>query len=136
MAILYQKITIVRYNKPIKNDINEELQWVGNSLGLFNLRDKDKSCFRIFIELLKTAKESKRISSDEMAHKLDLSRGTVVHHINKMIEAGIIIREGNKYILRNDSLQSLVDQIESDAKQACKELRAVAKEIDERIGLK
>lgn len=136
MAILYQKITIVRYNKPIKNDINEDLQWVGNSLGLFNLRDKDKSCFRIFIELLKTAKENKKISSDEIAHKLDLSRGTVVHHINKMIEAGIILREGNRYILRNDSLQSLVDQIESDAKQACKELRDVAKEIDERIGLK
>ena len=53
MAIIRQRITIINVRKPALRTINDELQWLGSSLGLFNLRDKDKSCFRIFIELLK-----------------------------------------------------------------------------------
>ena len=48
------KITIIRIRKPAQSNINKELQWLGSSLGLFGLRDKDKSCFRIFIELIKS----------------------------------------------------------------------------------
>ena len=56
MALIQQRITIIRMRRPETPSLNEELQWFGSSLGLFNLRDKDKSCFRIFIELLKATK--------------------------------------------------------------------------------
>ncbi|MFW6449793.1 MAG: hypothetical protein ACOCZ6_01955 [Nanoarchaeota archaeon] len=61
-------ITIIRLKKPRSNEINEELQWLGASLGLFNLRDKDKSCFRIFIELIKNARiRDEPLTSDQIA---------------------------------------------------------------------
>ena len=41
MVNLYPKITIIKIRKPARNELNEELQWVGASLGLFNLRDKE-----------------------------------------------------------------------------------------------
>ena len=64
MAIIHsKKITIVKINRPAERDINKELQWLGYSLGLFNLRDKDKSCYRIFLELLKSAKKEAGLSS-------------------------------------------------------------------------
>jgi len=56
MAYIRQKITIISMNRPAQKNINQELQWFGSSLGLFNLRDKDKSTFRVFIELLKATK--------------------------------------------------------------------------------
>ena len=130
MIIRQRKLTIVKISRPPQN-INEELQWFGNSLDLFNLRDKDKSCFRIFIELLKATKAQIPISSDEIAMKLNLSRGTVVHHLNKLIESGMVIIVKNKYILRGSNLQELVDEIESDATRTLEELKRVAKEIDE-----
>mgnify|MGYP001593679971 CR=1 FL=1 len=135
MAYIRQRITIVNIRKPIEHNINHELQWFGSSLGLFNMRDKDKSCFRVFIELVKSAKAKETLSSDVLAARLALSRGTIVHHINKLIEAGLVVHECNKYILRVDNLKSLVDEVERDIKRACEDLKEVAKEIDSRLGL-
>jgi len=133
--MIHQKITIIRYRKPHSDDINRELQWFGNALGLFSLRDKDKSCFRIFITLLKGAKVRHAFTSDELAAYLNLSRGTVVHHLNKLMEAGIVIHSGNKYILRVDTLSMLVDEIRKDAQRSLNDLQEVAASIDHALGL-
>lgn len=134
--MLFQhKITIVRLKRPNRTNINQELQWLGTSLGLFSLRDKDKSCFRLFIELLKAAKKRESLSSDDLAFRLDLTRGTIVHHLNKLIEAGIVIKEHNKYILRVDSLSQLIDEIRKDVKRTIDDLENIAKEIDETLGI-
>lgn len=130
MRYTYQRITIIKNQKPEVNDINIDLQWFGASLGLFNLRDKDKSMFRIFLELLKTTKARKQITSDEIAVKLKLSRGTVIHHMNKLMEAGIVIANRDGYILREDNLELLISEIERDLKKTCNDLKMIAKDID------
>lgn len=135
MVFIRQKITIVNIRKPSQHNLNQELQWLGTSLGLFNLRDKDKSTFRVFIELLKSTKGDKPLTSDELSARLDLSRGTIIHHINKLMESGLVIHERNKYILRVENLKSLIEEVEKDIKRACDDLKEVAKEIDERLGL-
>ncbi|MBS3096177.1 winged helix-turn-helix transcriptional regulator [Candidatus Woesearchaeota archaeon] len=135
MVFIRQRITIVNIRKPAERNVNQELQWLGSSLGLFNLRDKDKSTFRVFIELLKSAKKHETLTSDELAARLDLSRGTIIHHINKLIEHGLVIHEGNRYILRVDNLKNLIEELEKDLRRACDDLKDVAKEIDERLGL-
>jgi len=134
MRVTHQKITIINVRKPARN-LNNELQWFGNSLGLFNLRDKDKSCFRVFIELLKAAKHDKPLTSDELAIKLGLSRGTVIHHINKLMESGIVIHQDKRYMLRVNNLEVLVDEIKKDADRTFDDLGRVAKEIDHFLGL-
>lgn len=133
--IIQRRITIVQIRKPVKHELNEELQWFGNSLGLFSQRDKDRSCFRIFIELLKTTKQNYPVSSDELAYKTDLSRGTVIHHINKMIEAGLVVTEKNRYILRVDNLEAVVEELQKDLVRACDDLRRIAQEIDQEMGM-
>ena len=135
MVYIRQRITIVNIRKPAEHNVNQELQWFGSSLGLFNLRDKDKSTFRVFIELLKSAKAKHTLTSDELALRLALSRGTIIHHINKLMESGIVIHEGNKYTLRVENLKSLIEEVEKDIKRACDDLKEVAKEIDNRLGL-
>ena len=133
MVNLYPKITIIKIRRPARNEINEELQWIGASLGLFNLRDKDRSCFRIFVELLKSSKIGKGLSSDEIAFKSGLSRGTVIHHINKLIESGLVIVEERKYVLREAKLEPLIDEVEKDVIRSLDGLRAIAKDIDKKL---
>ena len=135
MMYIHQRITIVRHSKPLKKNINEDLQWFGSSLGLFNLRDRNSSCFRIFIELVKSSRKKKLLSSDELAYKTGLSRGTIIHHLNKLIGSGIVVNEKNKYILRVDNLKVLVDEIEKDINRTCSDLKDIAKNIDEELGL-
>lgn len=136
MVTRIQRITIIRTKRPQLTSVNDELQWFGGSLGLFNLRDKDRSCFRIFIELVKAGQSQDIISSDELAARLALTRGTVVHHLNKLLEAGIIINNRNRYELRVNSLRALVQELENDMKKMYSELYPIAEELDEKLGLK
>src|SRR3989338_2693408 len=129
-----KRIILINIKKQPTDNINQELQWMGTSLGLFNLRDRNSSCFRIFITLIKKAKKNEAISSDYIAEKLNLSRGTVVHHLTKLMEAGIVVREREGYVLRESSLQSLVRDLRQDVETMLSELRDVAQKIDEQLG--
>jgi predicted transcriptional regulator len=133
MRFVSQRITIINIRRPVEKTINQELQWLGTSLGLFNLRDKDKSMFRVFIELVKAAKLKKTLTSDQIAADLNLTRGTVIHHINKLIEAGIVVHEGNTYALRLDNLSDLIEELEKDIQRTLNDLKTVAKNIDSRL---
>ncbi|HHE36569.1 MAG TPA: transcriptional regulator [Candidatus Woesearchaeota archaeon] len=132
----FTRITIIRSSRPEKTDINKELQWFGGTLGLFSLRDKDKSCFRIFIILLQGLKQDKKLTSNEIALRTGLTRGTVVHHLNKLMSSGIVVSEHNKYSLRMDNLEKIVEHIKRDADEAWERLREVARDIDEKLGLR
>jgi len=128
-----RKITIIKYRLPKQDNVNLQLQWLGDSLGLFGSRDKDKSCFRLFIELLKGAKKGKGLTSDELAMHLSLSRGTIVHHLHKLENSGIVVYEDNVYLLRVDSLKQLVKEIEKDTLNTLIALKKIASEIDKRL---
>lgn len=131
--MIQQRITIIKIRRPVTENLNEELQWFGTSLGLFNLRDKDKSCFRIFIELLKATKNNKSISSDDLAERLGLSRGTVIHHVNKLMETGLVVHEGKGYMLRVNNLSALIEELEEDINRTCSSLKRIAQEIDDKM---
>jgi len=135
MALIRQRITIVQTRKPQKITVNDELRWLGESLGLFGERDRDKSCYRLFLELIKAAKQQQLTSSDELSERLGLSRGTVVHHLIKLRQAGLVLVDGKKYVLRADNLEVLVEDIKRDVERACDEMKQAAKEIDEMLGL-
>jgi predicted transcriptional regulator len=134
--MIIRRITIIKTKQPDFESVNDALQWIGGSLGLFNLRDKDRSCFRIFIEILKASKSQDMISSDDLADRLSLSRGTVVHHLNKLLESGIIINNRNRYELRVSSLTALVSELERDAQKLFEEMRLVAQQVDEQLGFR
>ena len=135
MAV-FQRIIIVRASRVTKSaGVNDEIMWLGNSLGLFSLRDKDSSCYRVFIELLKSSKAHKPLSSDEIAYSLGLSRGTVMHHMNRLMDTGIVITDRSKYMLRVENLEVLVNELERDINRAFQDIKSIAKRIDREMGL-
>jgi len=129
-----KRVTIIKVRRTNEGDVNRDLQWLGNSLGLFNIRDKDSSCFRIFITLVRRSKQNQPLSSDQIADKLHLTRGTVVHHLTKLMNSGIVIREKEGYLLRERNLHHVVQDIRRDMESMLSELDEVAKDIDDRLG--
>ena len=129
------RITIVSSERPEQDNLNDELLWLGGSLGLFGLRDKDKSCFRVFLELIKNARSGKQCSSDEIAANLGLSRGTVVHHINKLMDSGIVVVSNNRYYLKMNSLERLVEEVRRDVDRQLGILKEIAIDIDRKLEL-
>lgn len=132
----FKKITIIKISSQKDNTLNDRLQFLGSSIGLFNQRDKDRSCFRIFIELLKAGKNNESLSSDEIAFRLDLSRGTVIHHIHNLEDAGIVISTKGKYHLKVTCMEELVNEIEKDINSTLRDLKHISKKIDEELELK
>lgn len=131
----FHKITIIKLERPDEKDLNKDLQNFSNSLGLFNDRDKEKSCFRVFIELIKATRRGRGISSDYIAERANLSRGTVVHHLNKLIDAGIIIPYKGKYMLRVRNLKALVKEVRQDLIDNFKALEEMAQDLDDELKL-
>ena len=131
-----RKIMIISTNPPEEGTVNERLQWLGGSLGLFSARDKDRSCFRVFIELLREAKDNDGLSSDEIAERLSLARGTVVHHLHKLEESGLVENSQGKYYLSKNNLEDTVKEINENINVILDELINHAKQLDKFLGLK
>lgn len=125
-----QEITLIGVKKEHQKDINKQLQWLAKSLGLFGERDKDKSCFRVFISLLKYSSTEKPLSSDQLASLTNLTRGTVVHHLHRLENAGLIIREKRGYLPRETSISKIIYQIRKDILALFRDLEKTAQRID------
>jgi len=136
----FTRITIIRIRKPDieqnkEHSVNSELQFLGESLGLFNERDKDKSCFRIFIVMLKALKNGHHLTSDEIAERTNLTRGTVIHHLTRLMESGIVVSQKNYYMLAVDNMEELVDLVKSNLVKTFDNLKPVARSIDKKLEL-
>jgi predicted transcriptional regulator len=128
-----RRITLVRINNNVNDSVNILIQEFGRSLGLFTQRDKESSCFRIFIDLLKSHED--KISSQELAFRSGLTRGTVVHHLNRLIEEGLVVVEKNRYFLCADNLKNLVANIERDSNRIIANMKKIAEKVDEELGI-
>ena len=129
------RLTIIKLRKPAEKEINSDLQWLSESLGLFGERDKEKSCFRVFLELIKARRRKKALSTDELALRSNLTRATVIHHLHRLQESGLIVAYENKYLLRVDNLEDLMLEIKKDLVRTFEDLQNIAKDLDEELGL-
>jgi|SRR3989344_2951269 len=126
-------ITIKKLKKPKSSDLNQDIQIISQSFGLFSKRDKEKSCFRVFVEILKN---KQGLSAEDITLNTHLTRATVIHHLNFLVKAGLIIKKGHKYYLRGDSLEGLIVEINKDMNKNFEELNQIAKRIDNELTLK
>ncbi|HYD03977.1 MAG TPA: helix-turn-helix domain-containing protein [Alphaproteobacteria bacterium] len=131
----FTRITIIKIKKPNQDHINEELQFLGESLGLFSERDKDKSCFRIFITLVKSLKAGQKLTSDEIAEHNNLTRGTVIHHLNRLMESGIVVSQKGYYMLAVDTMEELVELVKNNLVKTFDNLKTIARNVDKKLDL-
>jgi DNA-binding MarR family transcriptional regulator len=89
----------------------------------------------VFITLFHAVNDDGALRSDDIADRTKLSRGTVVHHLNKLRDRNIVARANNEYFLRVDSLATLTEEIRNDVNDALDDIEAVAKRIDDQLGL-
>lgn len=130
-----RQIIIKKIRSPAPGTLDEDIDFLCKSLGYFSKRDKQDTAGKIFRELVKDACEPDQcLTSDELAEKLNLTRGAIVHHLNNFIAAGIIIKEHNKYRLRSASLQKSLEEIRKDIERIMDQMIKIAIEIDEKLG--
>jgi predicted transcriptional regulator len=128
-------ITVKRIRSPAPGSINDDIDYICKSLGYFSQRDKQETAGKIFRLLVtECCSDSEGLSSDDIAERLKLSRGSIIHHLNSFITTGIAIKEQNRYRLRSSSLQKCIDEIKEDINRILKQMTKIATEIDVKLG--
>ncbi|MBU0497528.1 MAG: hypothetical protein KKC68_05355, partial [Candidatus Thermoplasmatota archaeon] len=129
------EIIIRRVRFPAPGSIDEDIDFICRSFGYFSQRDKQDTAGRIFRLLVKDASnEALGLTSDEIAHELNLTRGAIVYHLNNFITSGLVLREKNRYRLRSHSLKRSIEEIQQDVNQMIDHMLRIAMDIDDQLG--
>ncbi len=130
-----KEILIKSMKYPENEDIEKDIEWFCESLGILGERDKNKTAVKIFKILVNETRNRGFTTVEKISRSADISRTAAVHHIERLKNAGIVIKEGNRLELRSHSLQRMVDEIELDIERILKSIRDIAEEIDSELNL-
>ena len=135
MAKVLKQFTIRKLREPVEKQLDKDIEWVCNSLGFVGSRDQDKTAYKILKALIKSAKEGKGLTSEELTKKVEPTIGSVIYHLKKLIKAGLVIKIESAYELRMKSLMSTIEEIEKEVTLALADIKDIALDVDNKIGL-
>lgn len=127
------KIKTVR--KPRKPDIEEDIDWICRSLGIFEPRDKKKTASKVFRIIIKATKKDEPVSSTEIADRVGVTRGAVINHLHKMMNSGLVVKRDRGYVLRAHNMFDTIGEIEEDIERMIRRMKRICDDIDKKVGL-
>jgi len=130
-----KQFIIRKLREPTEKQIDKDIEWVCNSFGFITPRDQDKTAFRILKALVKSAKESKGLTSEELTELVEPTIGSVIYHLKRLMKAGLVVKLDSTYELRMKSLLATIEEIEKEISMTLADIKKVAEDIDNKVGL-
>jgi predicted transcriptional regulator len=135
MSKALKQFTIRQLKETTEKQLDKDIEWVCNSLGFITSRDHGRTAFKILKALVKSAEQGKGMTSEELAKIVEPSIGSVIYHLKKLMKAGLVVKLDSTYELRMNSLLTTIDEIEKDISSTFINIKKIATEIDNKIGL-
>jgi len=135
MVKVLKQYIVRKLREPTEKIVDKDIEWICNSLGFVSPRDQDKTAFKILKALIKSAKQGKGLTSEELTEKVEPTIGSVIYHLNKLMKAGLVVKLDSAYELRMKSLLSTMEEIEKDIITTIKDLKSIAEDVDNKVGL-
>jgi len=85
--------------------------------------------------IVEAARLNEGLTSDELAEKHQLSRGTVIHRLNKLTKSGLVIHHESQYKLRGRNLKDTIEEAQRYINRIFEDLEKVSETIDEALAL-
>jgi len=135
VAQALSQFTVKKLREPVEKQLDEDIEWVCNSLGFLTLRDQDKTASRILNALIQSAGEGKGLTSEELTQRVEPTIGSVIYHLKKLMKAGLVVKLNSTYELRMNSFFKTIDEIEREIVSILRDIKKIAKDIDNAVGL-
>ncbi len=119
-----------------EKDSVEDLRWICHALSLVTPRDRSETVVSVVQTILSATREGKGLPSDKIAERVGITRGTVIHHIKRLIRAGLVVQKGHHYELREFSLERTIERIKEDVCRFVDDIREIGMSIDKSYQLK
>jgi len=121
-------VRISYIERPYSDDFERYVGWLCDSLGLCT--HECDSAREILLEIIKS---KKGLTSTELSGRLSKSRGAVINQLNKLIESGLIVKNGRLYRLRASTMERTIEELFEDIERAFIRFMKIAEEIDKEL---
>ncbi len=135
MAKPLRQFTVNKLREPVENKLSHDIEWVCNSLGFVTPRDQDKTAFRILKALIQSAKKGGGLTSEELTAYVEPTIGSVIYHLKKLMNAGLVVKLDSTYQLRMNSFLKTIEEIEKEITGTMVDIKKIARDIDDKVGL-
>lgn len=125
-----KSIIIRSVEKPSDNQPQVLIKWFCEVFGLANDDEDNGIEEQILMRFAKAAYQGHGIPSSELKLDKDIARSTVIYHLNRLMDMGIIIKRGRKYYLRAMDMSKTIEEIEYDLNREIMKMLDTAKEMD------
>jgi hypothetical protein len=130
-----EHIVIRVLEKPDFNDPEKLIKWFVSVLGLSGEGEIDSIGEQILSEFAKAAYLDKGLSSSELKLDTNLARSTVIYHLNRFIDSGLLVKKGRKYHLRASEMSKAIEEIEYDIDRELSRMLDTAKQFDKLMSI-
>ncbi|MFI5412300.1 MAG: hypothetical protein ACHQX1_00215 [Candidatus Micrarchaeales archaeon] len=124
------KIVIRDVERPDSKKPDAMIRWF---LAVFDLGDGNEANgieAQILGELVRASYKGEGISSAELKLEPPVARSTVIYHLNRLLELGILVKRGRKYFLRATDMSKVMEEIEYDIEREMQRMIDMAREFD------
>ena len=128
MPVARFSVRISYIERPYSDDFERYVGWLCDSLGLCT--HECDSAREILLEIIKS---KKGLTSTELSGRLSKSRGAVINQLNKLIESGLIVKNGRLYRLRASTMERTIEELFEDIERAFIRFMKIAEEIDKEL---
>lgn len=129
------RVLVKKVRSPAPGNLDIDIDYICRSFGYFSQRDKYDTAGKIFRLIVKEAcGDTRGLRSEQIADRLKISRGAIIHHINNFISTGLVMKEHNSYRLRSASLQKCIEEIKEDIDRIFNQMIKIAIDIDDKLG--
>jgi len=125
--IIIRYIAIPAREEP---DIDSEIDYIYQCLGLGDERDDVGR--HVFRALVKASLRNEGISSRDLMQLSEVSQAAVIYHLNLFQRSGLVIKDGRNYLLRGQSLEQTLEEMENDMHRRFEYLKGIARKIEEK----
>ncbi|MGC8622479.1 MAG: winged helix-turn-helix domain-containing protein [Candidatus Micrarchaeia archaeon] len=132
-----KEIVIRSVDKPVreKDNVDVLIKWFCEAFGLSKEDEKDSIEEKILKKFIYAALKDKGISSGELKFGKPIPRSTIIYHLNRFIDAGLIIKRGRRYYLRSVDMAGVIKELEYDMDREIRRMLDMAEDLN-RIILK
>ena len=125
-----EQIVIRFIEKPDQNDAEGIIRWYCDVFGLSNPEAENPVEEQILKSFVEAARDGKGLSSSEIDLETKLARSTVIYHLNRFRDAGLIVKKGRKYYLRAGEMEKVIQEIGYDLERELRGLIDTSKRLD------
>jgi len=125
-----ERIVIKFVERPDFDNPEKMLKWFCEVFGLSSGDSGDDIEEQILRNFVYAAHGNNGLASSELKLKTDLARSTVIYHLNRFIDSGLLVKRGRKYYLRASEMHKAIEEIEYDINREMQRMLDTAKEFD------